>query len=123
MAEFINLDEQEQETLILPNYPNSINNITPDTKVVDGVIDKEEVEGIYADYSIITIDKINSVNTEEEDEEHICIKDGCDISKYYGCANGDDGFQKDNLFSELTDEYQRAIARQNLGIADDYTLL
>ena len=122
MAEFINLDEQEQETLVLPNYPNSINNITPDTKVVDGVIDKEEVEGICADYSIITIDKINSVDTEEEDEEHICIKDGCDISKYYGCANGDDGFQKDNLFSELTDEYQRAVARINLGIADEYAL-
>lgn len=122
MAEFIRLDEQEQEAPILPDYPHSISNIKPDTKIIDGVIEKEEVEGICADYGVITIEKIDGVKIEEEGVEHICIKDDCDTSKYYGCTGGDDGFQKENLFSELTDEYQRTIARINLGIADEYTL-
>ena len=93
MAEFIRLDEQEQETPILPDYPHSISNIKPDTKIIDGVIEKEEVEGICADYGVITIDKIDSVKIEEEGVDHICIKDDCDTSKYYGCTGGDDGFQ------------------------------
>lgn len=122
MAEFIRLDEQEQEAPILPDYSHSISNIKPDTKVIDGVIEKEEVEGICADYDVITIDKIDSVKVEEEGVDHICIKDDCDTSKYYGCTGGDDGFRKENLFSELTDEYQRTIARINLGIADEYAL-
>ena len=122
MAEFIRLDEQEQEAPILPDYPHSISNIKLDTKIIDGVIEKEEVEEICADYGVITIDKIDSVKVEEEGVDHICIKDDCDTSKYYGCTGGDDGFQKENLFSELTDEYQRTIARINLGIADEYAL-
>lgn len=122
MTEFIRLDEQEQEAPILPDYPHSISNIKLDTKIIDGVIEKEEVEGICADYGVITIEKIDGVKIEEEGVEHICIKDDCDTSKYYGCTGGDDGFQKENLFSELTDEYQRTIARINLGIADEYAL-
>lgn len=122
MAEFIRLDEQEQDTSILPVSPYSISDIKPDSKIIDGIIDKEEVEGICADYDVITIDKIGSVKVEEEGVEHICVKEDCDVSKYYGCANGNDGFQKENLFSELTDEYQRTIARINLGIADEYAL-
>lgn len=122
MAEFIRLDEQEQEAPVLPDYPHSISNIKLDTKIIDGVIEKEEVEGICADYGVITIEKIDGVKIEEEGVEHICIKDDCDTSKYYGCTGGDDGFQKENLFSELTDEYQRTIARINLGIADEYAL-
>lgn len=122
MAEFIRLDEREQDTSILPVSPYSISDIKPDSKIVDGIIDKEEVEGICADYDVITIDKIGSVKVEEEGVEHICVKEDCDVSKYYGCANGNDGFQKENLFSELTDEYQRTIARINLGIADEYAL-
>lgn len=122
MAKFIRLDKQEQETSILPDYPHSISNIKLDTKIIDGVIDKGGAESICTDYSVITIDKIDSVKVEEEGVDHICIKDDCDTSKYYGCTGGDGGFQKENLFSELTDEYQRTIARINLGIADKYAL-
>lgn len=122
MAEFIRLDEQEQEIPILPDHPHSISNIRPDTKIIDGIIEKEEVDGICADYTVITIDRVNNVNVSEGEEDHICIKDDCDVSKYYGCTGGNDGFQKENLFSELTDEYQRTIARINLGIADEYAL-
>lgn len=122
MAEFIRLDEREQDTSILPVSPYSISDIKPDSKIIDGIINKDEVEGICADYDVITIDKIGSIKVEEEGVEHICVKEDCDVSKYYGCANGNDGFQKENLFSELTDEYQRTIARINLGIADEYAL-
>lgn len=122
MSEFINLNEKELETSILPDHPHSISNITLETKVLDGIITKEEEEGICADYGVITIDNINSPKIEEDTEEHICIKDDCDVSKYYGCTSGTDGFQKENLFSELTDEYQRTIARINLGIAEEYAL-
>ena len=73
MAEFVHLDEREQDTPIVPINPRSISNITPDSTIIDGVIDKEEVEGICADYDVITIDKIESVQIEEEGVEHICI--------------------------------------------------
>lgn len=46
-----------------------------------------------------------------------------------GCAGGSmfyesdvEYFSVDNLFSEITDDYQRAIARQNLGIIDNLKL-
>ena len=123
MAEFIRLDEQEQEAPILPDYPHSISNIKPDTKIIDGVIEDIEVEGICATYDVITITKSTGATSEEEDSEQICIKEDCDTSKYYGCANGEGGFQKDNLFSELTDEYQRTQARINLGITDEYAMV
>lgn len=121
--EFINLDEQEQNTPIIPDYPHSISNIKPDTKIIDGVIEDVEVEGICAIYDIVTITIPSSIDSGVEEDDQICIKDDCDVSKYYGCATGDGGFQKDNLFSELTDEYQRTQARINLGIADEYTMV
>lgn len=122
MTEFVSLDEREQDLPIMPNHPHSISNITPDTKIIDGVIEDTEVDGICATYGVVEIDKVGGALVESEEVEHICIKDDCDVSRYYGCASGDHGFQKDNLFSELTDEYQRAIARINLGIADEYAL-
>lgn len=120
MADFINLNE-EQESIIFPDHLHSISNIKPNTKVVDGKITKEEVDGICADYGVIEIGTIGSREVETS-EEPLCVKDDCDISKYYGCTSENNGFQKDNLFSELTDEYQRTIARINLGIADSYAL-
>lgn len=121
--EFINLDEQEQDTSLLPNYPHSISNIKPDTKIIDGVIEDIEVEGICATYDVYTITKISGSTADEGDIDQICIKEDCDTSKYYGCAAGEGGFQKDNLFSELTDEYQRTQARINLGITDEYAMV
>lgn len=122
MKEFVNLDEQEYDSPIIITHPHAISNIKEDSKILDGVIEDSEVDGICADYDIISIDKLSSKELPEDEEEHICIKDDCDVSKYYGCTSGNDGFQKENLFSELTDEYQRTIARINLGIADEYAL-
>lgn len=122
MADFILLDELEQDNIILPNYKSSISNVKNNNKILKGNIQKQDIENIPAEYDIITIDKIQPTKIEEEEEEHICIKEGCDASNYYGCPSEDGGFKKDNLFSELTDEYQRAVARINLGIADSYAL-
>lgn len=120
MAEFVDLNELESN--IIFDHPHSISNIKLDTKIIDGKIEDSEVDGICSNPNIIEIEKIPSKKLEEPEEEHICIKEDCDASKYYGCTTEDGGFKKDNLFSELTDEYQRTIARINLGIADEYAL-
>ena len=120
MAEFINLDHEEESLNISPYSKTPIITILPDSEIIDGNITQTELSGIPTE-DVISIDiKQGYV---EEIEESICIHESCDASTYYGDANEDDSFKRSNLFSELTDEYQRAIARQNLGIADDYTLL
>lgn len=55
-------------------------------------------------------------NTEEKEG---CIREECPVT--VGCS--DEYFAIKNLFSELTDDYQRAIIRQNLGIGGDGSLL
>lgn len=110
MDDFINLNDSQDSTIII-DTPS----IKPKIKPLN--FEKEEDS-----CSVIEIDKIGSITIEEEPEEHICIKDDCDVSSYYGCPSENNGFQKDNLFSELTDEYQRTIARINLGIAEEYAL-
>jgi hypothetical protein len=49
--------------------------------------------------------------------------ESCGIEKYYGDASPDDYFRRENLFSELVDDYQRAKARYNLGIGEEYSLV
>ena len=120
MAEFINLDHEEESLNISPYSKTPIITILPGSEIIDGNITQTELSGIPTE-DVISIDiKQGYV---EEIEESICIHESCDASTYYGDANEDDSFKRSNLFSELTDEYQRAVARQNLGIADDYTLL
>lgn len=108
MIEFINLNEQDTEAVL--NYKHSLYNTIPTT------LDTND-----ASYGIISIEKIELPSVDET-LEPICVKDDCDASTYYGCTNGTNGFQKENLFSELTDEYQRAVARINLGITDEYAM-
>ena len=40
----------------------------------------------------------------------------CNTIMYYGCPTDEGSFKVDNLFTELTTDYQRTIARKNLGI-------
>lgn len=120
MAEFINLDQEEESLNISPYSKTPIITIFPDSEIIDGNITQTELSGIPTE-DVISIDIKQGYI--EEVEESICIHDSCDPSTYYGDANEDDSFKRSNLFSELIDEYQRAIARQNLGIADDYTLV
>ena len=120
MAEFVNLDQNEESLNIIPYSKTPIINILPDSEIVDGTLTKVELSGVPED-EIISIDLLPGY--EEEIEDPLCIHETCDASTYYGDANEDDSFKRSNLFSELTSEYQRAIARQNLGIADEYTLV
>lgn len=70
------------------------------------------------EFPSIILDKIQIPDTQEQESEG-CIQEACKIK--IGCT--DEYFAIRNLFSELTDDYQRAIIRQNLGIADDASLL
>lgn len=120
MAEFVNLDQNEESLNITPYSKTPIINILPDSEIVDGTLTQVELSGVPEE-EIISIDLLPGY--EEEIEDPFCIHETCDASTYYGDANEDDSFKRSNLFSELTSEYQRAIARQNLGIADEYTLV
>lgn len=51
-------------------------------------------------------------------EDPLCVKE-CDTSVYYGCPTEDGSFKVKNLFSELTSDYQRHLAKINLGINDE----
>lgn len=118
----MNFVDINEENGLLVDHPSALPNIKLDSVIVDGTINKEEVENIGADFNVISIDNLHSIKTEEPEEEQICIKESCDASQFYGCPSETNGFQKDNLFSELTDEYQRTIARMNLGIAEKYAI-
>ena len=54
-----------------------------------------------------------------EQESEGCVQKTC--NNISACTQ--DYFAIKNLFSELTDDYQRAVIRQNLGIADDLSLV
>lgn len=56
-------------------------------------------------------------------EDEVQWLESCGIEKYYGDASPDDYFRRENLFSELVDDYQRAKARYNLGIGEEYSLV
>lgn len=58
-----------------------------------------------------------------KDTEAVCLKEDCSVQNRYKCADERGYFLIDNLFSELTDNYQRTLARINLGIADEYALI
>lgn len=53
------------------------------------------------------------------EESEGCVQKNC--TDIHSCSG--DYFAIKNLFSELTDDYQRAIIRQNLGIVDDLSLV
>lgn len=55
------------------------------------------------------------------EEEH--LDSVCSIVKTYGNESVEGFFLKENLFSELISDYQRAVARFNLGIGEEYSLV
>ncbi len=90
---------------------NEENNI-PSINLKNIKIEQEPVKEI-----IIT--PVEVVAPEEKEEKEGCIQAECPVT--VGCS--EEYFAIKNLFSELTDDYQRAIIRQNLGIADTGALL
>ena len=121
MTKFVDLDSDEQDIPVIKINQKSISNITPGMEIIDGIITDEEKA--YPSESIIPIENINSSKLEDVEEESLCLKEDCSIQNQYGCTDERGYFLIDNLFSELTDDYQRTLARINLGIADEYALI
>lgn len=63
----------------------------------------------------------NKIVVNQESEG--CVSNQCEITNQYSCPDTNKYFSINNLFSELTSDYQRAIIRQNLGIGDSQSLL
>lgn len=120
MADFVNIESGNDTLNIIPYNPTSISNVNLDSEIIDGLITPEEAD-VIVDNNVFTIDKIQT-NFETPAEEPILVHGDCDVSKFYGDPIND-AFKKSNLFSELVDDYQRAIARQNLGVVDKYSLV
>lgn len=99
MIDFVKLEE-ENDSLNL----NVISKIKPEVEIEND--------------SLIQIDNIKK---DIVDLPKIFIG-SCDVSRFYGDTNENDSFKKSNLFSELVDEFQRSVARKNLGISDKYSL-
>lgn len=120
MADFVNIESGNDALNIIPYNPTSISNVNLDSEIIDGLITPEEAD-VIVDNNVFTIDKIQT-NFETPAEEPILVHGDCDVSKFYGDPIND-AFKKSNLFSELVDDYQRSIARNNLGVADKYSLV
>ena len=120
MADFVNIESGNDALNIIPTNPSSITNVNLDSELIDGIITPEEINTQPED-SIYTID-LHKTSIETPSEEPILVHQDCDVSRFYGDPYVDGAFKLSNLFSELVDEYQRSVARKNLGIADKYSL-
>lgn len=120
MAEFVNIESGNDDLNIIPISPLSITNVNLDSELIDGIITPEEINTQPED-SIYTID-LHQTSIETPSEEPILVHRDCDVSRFYGDPYADGAFKLSNLFSELVDEYQRSVARKNLGVADKYSL-
>ena len=112
MAEFINIDQFDSLNII----PTSPTTITPSPIVsipYDGPEDDENIYNLQPQENLVL----------EESEEPILVHNSCDVSTFYGDANPDGSFALKNLFSELTTEYQRSVARKNLGVLDSQAMI
>lgn len=98
MMNFINLQEQEE--------PQNIS-----IKKIELTPSEDPIQDIVL--------QPLEIPTEQKEESEGCIQEQCKIN--VGCS--EEFFAIKNLFSELTDDYQRAIIRQNLGITDEASLL
>lgn len=95
------------------NFVNiNTENTTPTINLSSIKIESEPVKEL-----IITPVKVELPDNTEEKEG--CIQEQCPVT--VGCSG--EYFSIKNLFSELTDDYQRAIIRQNLGISGSDALL
>lgn len=65
----------------------------------------------------------SKMGMEDPEPDGECITNQCNIQNFYGCHDETGYFKINNLFSELTNDYQRAVIRQNLGIGDSQSLL
>lgn len=98
---FINLDSNDENLEVKPKAtPKKI------------IIEKE-----------LEIPVIGQTPKEDSDDFEEEAAGVCGIEQYYGDPDESGYFLKDNLFSELVSSYQRAQARFNLGIGEEYALV
>lgn len=90
---------------------------------IDSFIDLEveDAKTVETPVTDLIDSDIPQIQKRESNENHL-FKEGCGNEQYYGDPSKEGYFKKGNLFSELTDEYQRSIARFNLGIAEEYAM-
>lgn len=77
-------------------------------------------EPIIEDVEVPQLEYIPKV---PKDNEELALLESCGIEKFYGDVSEEGYFKLENLFSELVSDYQRAKARYNLGIAEEYALV
>lgn len=108
--EFINLHEED-----------SLINITENSNLLNLKKKKSNQVELLNTSDIPQIDYIPKKDIEKE--EDYLLQSSCGIEQYYGNSSEEDYFKRENLFSELVNEYQRAQARYNLGIGEEYSLV
>lgn len=116
------MTQQELDAGIIPIQNNGISSIYPKDQILDGFIDSSEFD-IPADGGFVKIGKLTgNINSNQKDSQRIFVKPG-NVSQYYGIPRSDGAFLKRNLFSELSSDYEREVARRNLGISSQYAML
>lgn len=115
MAEFVNINSDDEYLNIAPIVSSSIPVVNLDTQIVSTpklkIPDVELVEEENS-YEIVKFEGV------EEEPNFIGV-----CSTLTGDNKQDEHFKIENYFSELTSEYQRALARYNLGVSDLYSLV
>lgn len=101
MIEFVNLNESEDTGELIIHKAD----------YVDDANDYKQVEEFI----------INQPEFEEPKEDSLCVP-SCEEVHGGNCNQDASGyFAIEKLFSELSTEYQKLLARRNLGIGDEYT--
>jgi len=106
MMSFINLNEGDSLINVTEN-----STLLTKPKVATQVLSEEE-----------EVPQVEYVPKTEVEKDTMDLQSSCGIEQYYPDASKEDYFKRENLFSELVNEYQRAKARYNLGIGDAYSL-
>ena len=115
MAEFVNINSDDEHLNIAPIVLSSIPVVNLDTQIVSTPklkIPYVELAEEENSYEIIKFEEVK----EEPNFIGVC-------AALTGDNKQDEHFKIENYFSELTSEYQRALARYNLGISDLYSLV
>ena len=123
MAEFVNLNDANETPEIIPYSPTSLELITPNSEILNGDIARLYVQEYLTDPEATNLETLTlsvGINQELEETDENC--ETCNPADFYGDTYVNKTFNRDNLFSELTSDYERAIARKNLGIAEEFSL-
>ena len=102
---FVNLNEEDSLINVTEN-----STLLTKPKVTTQLLSEEEIP------------QVEYIPKTEVEKNTMDLQSSCSIEQYYPDASKEDYFKRENLFSELVNEFQRAKARYNLGIGDAYSL-